>query len=48
MSVRDHAQIQRSGLVFEQDLARSLLLGGEVIALRLLEQLAGPERTALG
>jgi general secretion pathway protein K len=39
MSVRDHAQIQRSGLVFEQDLARSLLLGAEVIALRLLEQL---------
>lgn len=38
MSVRDHAQIQRSGLVFEQDLARSLLLGAEVMALRLLEQ----------
>lgn len=38
MSVRDHAQIHRSSLVFEQDLARSLLLGGEVMALRLLEQ----------
>lgn len=38
MSVRDHTQIQRSGLVFEQDLARSLLLGAEVMALRLLEQ----------
>ncbi len=38
MGVRDQTQIQRSGLVFEQDLARSLLLGAEVIALRLLEQ----------
>jgi len=38
MSVRDHTQIQRSGLVFEQDLARSLLLGAEIMALRLLEQ----------
>jgi len=38
MSVRDHAQIHRSGLVFEQDLARSLLLGAEVMALRLLER----------
>jgi general secretion pathway protein K len=38
MSVRDHAQIQRTALVFEQDLARGLLLGAEVMALRLLEQ----------
>lgn len=38
MNVRDHTQIQRSGLVFEQDRARSLLLGAEVVALRLLEQ----------
>ncbi len=38
MSVRDHGQIQRSNLVFEQDHARSLLLGAEVMALRLLEQ----------
>jgi general secretion pathway protein K len=38
MSVRDHTQIQRSALVFEQDLARSLLLGAEIMTLRLLEQ----------
>jgi general secretion pathway protein K len=38
MSVRDQTQIQRTTLVFEQDLARSLLLGAEVMALRLLEQ----------
>ncbi len=38
MSVRDHTQIQRTTLVFEQDLARSILLGAEVMALRLLEQ----------
>jgi general secretion pathway protein K len=38
MSVRDHTQIQRTTLVFEQDLARSLLLGAEVMALRLLER----------
>jgi len=38
MSVRDQTQIQRTTLVFEQDRARSLLLGAEVMALRLLEQ----------
>jgi general secretion pathway protein K len=38
MAVRDHAQIHRSGLVFEQEQARSLLLGGEMVALRFLEQ----------
>ncbi len=38
MSVRDHAQIHRSSLLFQQDLARSVLLGAEVMALRLLEQ----------
>ncbi|AHE96936.1 type II secretion system minor pseudopilin [Thioalkalivibrio paradoxus] len=38
MSVRDHTQIQRSGLLFEQDHARALLLGAEVMTLRMLEQ----------
>ncbi|AGA35460.1 General secretion pathway protein K [Thioalkalivibrio nitratireducens DSM 14787] len=38
MSVRDHTQIERSGLLFEQDHARALLLGAEVMTLRMLEQ----------
>jgi general secretion pathway protein K len=38
MSVRDHAQIHRSALVFEQEHARSALLGGEMVALRFLER----------
>jgi len=38
MSLRDHAQIHRSALVFEQEQARSVLLGGETVALRFLEQ----------
>jgi general secretion pathway protein K len=48
MSVRDQTQIQRTTLVFEQDLARSLLLGAEVMALRLLERWDESRTNCLG
>lgn len=38
MAVRDHLQIQRADLLFTQDRIRGILLGGEVMARRLLER----------